>query len=1143
MTRLYHFCLTAFFVMVGLSAISFGAEPASDEWESLNRHRALGQAYMEAEDHQSAIAHYEKAAAIVPDSASDIINLGIANYHGGHNEESIRLLKKGLELDPENCFAFYSLGLAHKKIGASTPAVDYFQQVAGRDASDAATLYNLGLALSKINRDDEAAEWFKKTLALDPEHSSAVYRLLLHARIHLKNMKLAMEYNNRFRELKKDEDQRPADAVDEGKFLGPIPFTIALEDRPKLTSELTVRYVPKDSWTKAIAQSLDSPNGQFLAAIPDLEKRLTALVVSGATGTRVLLVSEGGKVLQKSVVPGGPWLRCEPADYDNDNNTDLLLMNETQTQLFHNDGKWTFNLINASLGPNIEGTADAFWADFDHEGDLDILLARPEAGDLIFQNNGDGSFTNVTGTIEGLDAGKSYTIAVTDLDNDNDLDIIRLGSRGIEVFENQREVRFKKTVTQKHERTVLNPKLIAADFDNDGQMEITCSGMDANGPLAWKVEGDRLTPLDLKGSNKLMCLLAVLDANNDGFEDFLFESNPLGGTGFKDSLLESNPVQSYLKSSALYLNQLPLLQFKLDSASLSNLDIKSLMNTSSPIAADLDFDGDLDLLASIKYKNSKYVHELVALENQGGNQNKSLTLKLLGAKNSADGYGSKIMVKDGLFRVKKEVNSPVTHIGLGARENIDVLRITWPNGIFQNQIKAATAQILSVTEKPGYAGSCPFIYTWNGERYEFISDSLCTGPLGLYVGGGYFPFDPDEYIRIRSDQIQPKNGYYEMLVREELREIIYLEQLELLSASHPVAEEIFVNERFTTPPFPEFKLIGRSSKAHPPKRVTDSSGSDVTELLTENDYRYPPTGASSRYTGISELHWFEIDPGDLGGSDRVYLYLTGYLNWPDSSNARALWQNPSLDFVMPYLQVKDELGEWVTVRNPMGFPAGKLKTVPLDITDVFLSDDRTLRIVSTVQVHWDRILIDPAPILDGFQLQHHPYQKSELRYGGYARHYELGDDGPRWYDYNHRTTNARWDYHRGFFTRYGDVSPLLTGFDDRYVIMQHGDELAATFKATPISESHSLTFFLHITGWVKDLDSSTAVSQSVDPLPFRGMTDYPYGDDESYPFTDENLEYLAEYNTRQITRPDEPLTLPLRIEARAEDRASRVESE
>lgn len=1100
----------------------------------LDHHRALGQAYMEEENFPAAIEAYRQAVALAPRSASDIINLGIAYYHGDQNEESIRFLKQGLELDPDNVFALYNLGLAYKKIGDSTQAVEYFQRTVDFDSSDAASLYNLGLSLTKLKRDDEAAKWFEKTIQIDPKHSSAYYRLFLYYAVTKKDMERAREQQQIFQELKKTEPQRPADAVDEGKYLGPIEFELPTAALPNFTSDLRARFTLNPSWTQRIVQALGSPEGRILAAWPDLEKRETALVISNATQSVWLIVPAEEKAMSAVSLPGSGWTGCAPADFDNDGDPDLLLYAtsfpgqplEEKTALLRNEGNGVFEDISATLGDDPAGVADALWCDFDHEGDLDLLLARPDKGDMIFQNNGDGGFTNITKKVSGLELSKSQTIAASDLDNDNDLDILTWSAGHLTIYANQREVKFQKWLTAEIPGGVEQPKILCRDFDNDGRMDITITGMNAQGPVAWRPHGNSLAPLALTSGAVSSVIQCVFDANNDGYEDIVTGSDSRLRILLPNYILYNRNPQPFEKVEDAFAAEVstspsPMVQFD------------------HPVPVDLDWDGDLDLLATRRGETPG----LVVFENQGGNRNRWLALKIKGSKNTIDGFGSKIQVKHDLFRVKKEVSSPVTHIGLGGREKIGVIRLTWPNGIFQNEILVASDQILSVSEKPGYAGSCPFVYTWNGREYEFIADSLSTGPLGLYVGGGFFPPRPEEYIRIRGDQLKPKDGFFNVLMREELREITYLDQMELFSATHPEAQEIHVNEKFTLPPFPEFKLIGMSAHARPPRRMTDNQGQDVTELIRENDHRYPKPWKPSRYDGIGEEHWFEIDLNDFRDAKTLYLFMTGYVDWPNSSHALSLEQNPSLDFVMPYLQVKDETGAWVTVLNPMGFPAGKLKTVPLDISTIFKGPDRTVRIVSTLLVHWDRIWVDPNPLLDGFAVQHYPYVSADLRYGGYARCYDLAPDGPHWFDYNVLTSNERWDYHCGSFTRYGDVTPLLTAFDDRYIIMQHGDEAAVRFQAPRSETPGEVTYFLHAVGWVKDLDYSTAYSQQVEPLPFRGMSGYPYGPDEAYPLTDENLQYMVEYNTREFTRPNEPLTPPRTVIPPASTGGSRSESE
>ncbi len=1062
------------------------------------RSRALGQAYMEEDEFSKAIETYQRAVALAPKSASDIINLGIAYYHGDHNEKAIETLNQALKMDSDNVFGHYTLGLAHKKIGDSSQALKHFKKVVQYDDTDAATTYNLGLALSKTGQEKEAVPWFEKTIKIDPKHSSSYYQLMMY-HIRHQDREKARELQKKFRELKSQEEQKPPDAVDEGKFLGPIEFEIPRKDLPNFTSDLMVEMVPSQQWEDSLTKNLMTQKGRILAAIPNLQQHLTYLVIATADSTMIVTLSEEGEIRQKKTISESTsWKGCAPGNYDNDEDMDLLLFNDTETKLMQNEGNWDFKEVIGIEGLNDEGASDAVWADFDHEGDLDLILARAKAKKSIFRNDGNGGFENISTQIKGVDFSGFVSIDVSDFDNDNDLDFIGIKQNGnIEIFSNLRENQFKKVCSKNLSwkmDSMQDVRVQCADLNNDKRMDFTIIGANVGSTLAWKINKDwSIKPFDVFKYQGLsaMSIRAVFDANNDGYEDFMVNANGM---------------------AVLLLNQSPS-TLKINEMSISILELEKA------VPADLDFDGDLDLIAA------SYAEDFILLENQGGNKNHWLAVEIKGKKNTMDGYGSKILLKDGLFRCKKEVSSPVTHLGLGDREQLDVLRMTWPNGIFQNVIKASAGQILSVSEKPGYVGSCLFVYSWNGEKFEFVADSLCTGPLGLYVGGGYFPPDPDEYIRIRKDQLVSKDEELEIRLREELREIVYLDKARLISVKHPSGMEVYANERFTTPPFPEFKLVGVSEQAQPCREVMDNHGNDVTELLQKNDNRYPRPFGPSRLTGVGEEYWFEIDLNDFKDADTVYLFMTGYVDWPSSSEAYALEQNSALDFTMPYLQVKDESGEWKTVRDPMGFPAGKLKTVPLDISDVFLTNDRRVRIVSTLQVFWDRILVDTEPVINQFEIEEYALKSADLRYGGYSGEYQLAGRGPKWYDYSKRYSNNRWDYQTGLFTRYGDVLPLMREFDDKYVIMQHGDEVALRFSDLTDSD-HPKTYFLHVTGWVKDLDYSTAFGQTVEPLPFKAMSGYPYGLDESYPFDEEHLSYLLEYNTRAIMNPNEPLRKP-----------------
>ena len=104
----------------------------------------------------------------------------------------------------------------------------------------------------------------------------------------------------------------------------------------------------------------------------------------------------------------------------------------------------------------------------------------------------------------------------------------------------------------------------------------------------------------------------------------------------------------------------------------------------------------------------------------------------------------------------------------------------------------------------------------------------------------------------------------------------------------------------------------------------------------------------------------------------------------------------------------------------------------------------------------------------------------------------------------------------GRFTRYGDVTELLLEDDDRQVIFGSGDELSVAFDVPEEDPPAGWTrdFLLHNVGWDKDNDLNVISSQAVEPLPFQGMSGYPYTADEQFPETPRHREYLRKYQTR-----------------------------
>ena len=123
-------------------------------------------------------------------------------------------------------------------------------------------------------------------------------------------------------------------------------------------------------------------------------------------------------------------------------------------------------------------------------------------------------------------------------------------------------------------------------------------------------------------------------------------------------------------------------------------------------------------------------------------------------------------------------------------------------------------------------------------------------------------------------------------------------------------------------------------------------------------------------------------------------------------------------------------------------------------------------------------------------------------------------------DFSNVTKETKWRDLTGLYTRYGDVLPLLDESDNKYIISNAGDELTIEFDATklpPLKKGWKRDFVIYNVGWVKDGDINTASGNTVDPLPFHGMSRYPYNDTENYPTDPEHQKYLKEYNTRIVT--------------------------
>jgi hypothetical protein len=226
------------------------------------------------------------------------------------------------------------------------------------------------------------------------------------------------------------------------------------------------------------------------------------------------------------------------------------------------------------------------------------------------------------------------------------------------------------------------------------------------------------------------------------------------------------------------------------------------------------------------------------------------------------------------------------------------------------------------------------------------------------------------------------------------------------------------------------------------------------------------------------------------------------------------------------LQVRDRSGHWRTVIESVGLPTSKGAVVPVDLTGRFLCDDYRVRLTTNLCVYFDRVFVATDDLARGCRVNEMPVARADLRYRGFSR---LTRDpfGFERFDYSDVSRFGPWNPPRGMFTRYGDVTRLLSRADDQFVIFGPGDELVLRFDAgslPPLPPGWVRDFIFYAHGWVKDGDLNTALSDRVTPLPFQGMSAYPYPESQHYPRTPELERYQRTYNTR----PSAPTVAPLR---------------
>ena len=497
-----------------------------------------------------------------------------------------------------------------------------------------------------------------------------------------------------------------------------------------------------------------------------------------------------------------------------------------------------------------------------------------------------------------------------------------------------------------------------------------------------------------------------------------------------------------------------------------------------------------------------------------------LHVQLTGVKNLKLAQGSEVEVKAGRYYEKQIYNGDPISFNLGANKKAEVVRITWPNGLIQNEVNAPTAVPLKVKEAQRLSGSCPMIWTWNGREFEFITDILGVAPLGASSGDGeYFPVDHDEYIQIPSAALKLENGKFQVRITEELSEVAYLDEVALVAVDHPSSQQIFIADRFKAPPFPQFKIYPVTQRL-PLISAFEDGRKDALAALAKKDQIYPKSFKRNS-AGVAEMHTLELKLAP--GSD--LLILNGWVDWADGSTFLGAAQESKDGLVFPRLEVLSE-GKWKMAIEDMGLPAGKPKTIVVELPESVSRLGAKVRVVTNLSLYWDEIFTAHATDFHGRTTPMHA-ATAVTRFRGFSKAIIHPDRlQPERFLYSPSSPVSMWNQTPGLYTRYGDVRDLLHTDDDRFLIMGSGDEVQLEFDAAqlpPLPNGWTRSFLLKVDGWAKDRDANTAFSQSVEPLPFHNMSRYPYPASEHFPDSESHAKWRKDYNTRPAMRTLRPM--------------------
>jgi hypothetical protein len=1121
-------------------------EPNSKAYKDLVSNFYVGLAALQVGDDVRAESTLSQAVRIAPDEPAAWANWGILALRQRNFDLAAQRLNRALKLAPRSDQIYYLLGILESDRGDSTAAITNLGIATGLNAQNVRAAYALAVEVQRqgsLNSDSEYQRILQSILQMRPGNLAVLLDI---ARVAAKTGNADL-LRGMLKSITAQSSQWPPDVKQQLAALqaaasgtdmhAAATRTIFLRNVlmqvPQFRASVAVLKAQPGEEAQPFTHFLSLPSPSSTPAPPDTALTFQAEPVDNPDKIRwdwigaVSLNGEGAPVMAMAnnhevrlssgarfPFPGsGRAGALSPEnvlaiDFNYDFKTDLVLAGAGGLRFMRQDSPEAFNNVTAATKLRqsiLGGSYTGAWAvDIEADGDLDIVLGAPNGQPTVLRNNGDGTF-QPTHPFAGVSGIRQFVWADLNGDGNPDASIID-GSGQLHVFLNQRSGNFSSTTLP---ADIAQVKAIAAaDVSRDGILAlivvqpsgaITRLSAGENG-RGWSTSGLAQIP-----STSTAAMLAsdmrlfVADIDNNGAEDLVLA-----------------PVVSSSNLSAMVW---------LDGEDGKFTPLNEVISSSRAFQlVDLHSDGRLALLGLtadgqpqqfIAHGTKNYHWQIIrprARQSTGDQRINSF------------GIGGEIEIRSALLTQKQTITGPQLHFGLGTHTSADVARILWPNGSVRAEFALKADE--DVLTEQRLKGSCPFLFAWNGKQMDFVKDAVPWGSaIGLRINslGTASIAATEEWYKIGGDQLVAHDGYYDLRITGELWETYYYDHLALMAVDHPVGTDIYTDERFVVPAVkPRITVV---ETPRPIRRAVDDNGHDVTATLRDLDGKYLDNFGRGQYQGVTRDHYVELDLGDnIPAGGPLYLIAKGWLHPSDSSINVAISQG-SHEMPRPLsLEAIDSQGRWHVVRPNLGFPAGRKKICLIDLTGVFFPGaQHRLRLRTNLEIYWDQI--QWARGLPSAQVEVRRLDPSyaDLHYRGYSAIHQANPSSPEIPDYNRlAATTQIWRDLSGYYTRYGDVRELLANTDDRYVIMNAGDEMSLRFPALlPPKAGWVRDYVIAGDGWIKDGDYNSTYSATVQPLPYhaRKLYDTPPGRLEDEWVYRRHPEDWENYQTRYIT-PD-----------------------